>query len=262
MTEDEVKDLIAEGAEAGLFKPAERQMLESVMQLADRTVRSIMTPRMDMIWLGEEETTEEHMKTIRSSGYSRFPVAKGDMEEVLGIVYAKDLLNQMLDAKAVDLRKIMRPPLRVPDSAPAMRLLEQFRLSRQHLAIVIDEYGSVEGIVSLRDILEAIAGDLPEVGQESEDKPVKREDGSWLIDGMTPVENVETLLGLRNMRDGAEFHTLAGFMLDHLEHMPAVGDFFFWNSARFEVVDMDARRVDKVLIHPEAIQEPNLDEDD
>jgi putative hemolysin len=250
VTEDEVKDLIAEGAESGLFKPAEKKMLDSVLRLSDRTVRGIMTPRMDMVWLDVDDPAEENAKIVQASGYSRFPIARGDLDEVLGIVYAKDILNQTMEGQAFDPVKIMKPPLRVPDTAPVTRLLEQFRQSRQHLAVVVDEYGSVEGIVSLRDILEAIAGELPELGQDSDDKPVKRQDGSWLLDGMMSVDEVELLLDLRNMRDGADFHTLAGFVIEHLGHMPSTGECFMWNDVKFEVVDMDARRVDRVLVDP------------
>lgn len=250
VTEDEVKHLIAEGAETGVFKPAEKDMLEGVMRLDDRTVRAIMTPRVDMVWLATDETPEEHACTIRASGYSRFPVARGDLEEVKGIIHAKDLLNAVFEGQPFDVKLAMRPPLIVPDTTPVLRLLDQFKQSRQHLAIVIDEYGSVEGLVSVTDILESITGDLPENGQDSSEQPVRREDGSWLIDGMTPIDEVENLLNMKNMRDGGEFHTIAGFVIDKLGRIPAAGDNFDWNSLRFEVVDMDARRVDKVLIHP------------
>jgi len=144
----------------------------------------------------------------------------------------------------------------VPDTTPVLRLLDQFKQSGQHLAIVIDEYGSVEGLVTMTDILEAIIGDLPELGQEADYKPVRREDGSWLIDGMMPVDEVETLVGLKNMRDEEEFQTIAGFVIDKLGRIPAAGDHFHWNEARFEVVDMDGRRVDKVMIHPPVRGEP------
>lgn len=259
VTEDEVKDLIAEGAETGVFKPAEKNMLEGVMRLADRTVRTIMTPRLDMVWLDADAPVHEHKNAIRSSGYSRFPVARGDLEEMLGIVHAKDILNAAFDGHPLMLKTVMRPPLIVPDTTPVLRLLDQFKQSGQHIAIVVDEYGSVEGLVSVTDILVAITGELPERGQSSDDKPVRREDGSWLIDGMTPIDEVETLLGLKNMRADGDFHTLAGFVVDKLGRIPASGDHFKWEDARFEVVDMDGRRVDKVLINPPVNEEPELD---
>lgn len=250
VTEDEVKGMIAEGTQSGVFKEAEKHMLEGVMRLADRTVRTIMTPRLDMVWLSLEDPPREHKSTIRTSGYSRFPVARGDLEQILGVVHAKDLLNASFDGHTLELQTVVRPALVIPDSTPVLRLLDQFKQSGQHIAIVVDEYGSVEGLVSVTDILEAITGDLPERGEEPEDKPVQREDGSWLIDGWLPLDEVESLIGLTGMRGDGDFHTLAGFVIDKMRRIPAPGDHFIWEEARFEVVDMDNRRVDKVLIYP------------
>jgi putative hemolysin len=259
VTEEEIKDMIAEGAESGVFKPAEKDMLEGVMRMADRTVRSIMTPRLDMVWLNGDDTVDEHKSEIRTSGYSRFPIARGDMEEIIGVVHAKDILNAMFDGHAVALKTVMRPPLMIPDTTPVLRLLEQFKQSGQHIGIVVDEYGSVQGLASITDILVAITGELPERGQDSEDRPVQREDGSWLIDGMMPLDEVETLLDLKKMRGEGNYHTLAGFMVERLGRLPSAGDYFHWEGARFEVVDMDGRRVDKVLIHPPVNEQQELD---
>lgn len=259
VTEEEVKDMIAEGAETGVFKQAEKDMIESVMRLADRTVRTVMTPRIDMVWLSLDDPLEDNIRLILESGYSRFPVARGDMEEVVGIVRAKDLLNAVLHDDDVDFARLMRPPVIVPDTTPVLRLLDQFKQSGRPLAIVIDEYGSVEGMVTVTDVLEAIIGDLPEAGQAQDARPVRRADGSWLIDGMMPVDEVEMLVGLKHMREGEEFHTIAGFVIDKLGRLPNTGDIFIWEEARFEVVDMDGRRVDKVLITPPVqIEEPML----
>lgn len=250
VTEEEIKDLIAEGTQSGALKPAEKDMLEGVMRLADRTVRSIMTPRMDVVWLNIDEPPREHKNAIRSSGYSRFPIARGDMEEILGIVHSKDLLNESFDGINLSLQTAMRPALIVADTTPVLRLLDQFKKTGQHLAIVVDEYGSVEGLVSITDIMESITGGLPGRGQDYGEKPRQREDGSWLIDGMTPVDEVEALIGLKNMRGEGDFQTLAGFVIDHLKRIPTAGDAFTWEEARFEVIDMDGRRVDKVLVTP------------
>ncbi len=255
VTEDEVKTLIAEGTESGVFKPAERAMLEGVMRLADRNVRTIMTPRIDVVWLNIDDTPQNHEKIMHDSGYSRFIVAKGDLEEVLGIAHAKDLLNAVFEGRTLNLKAVMRPPLIVPDTTPVLRLLDQFKQAGQHLAIIVDEYGSIEGLVSVTDILEAIIGSLPEPGQDEITPHVQREDGSWLIDGMTPIDEVENLMRLKNMRDGADFHTLAGFIIDQMGHIPLTGDHFQWRDTRFEVMDMDGRRVDKVLIYPPQAQE-------
>ncbi len=259
VTEEEVKGLIAQGTESGVFKPAEKAMLERVMRVADRTVRTIMTPRLDMVWLSAEDPAHEHKKAIRASGYNRFPVARGDLEEILGVVHAKDILNAHFDGHVLALKTIMRSALVVPDTTPVLRLLDQFRQSGQHVAIVVDEYGSVEGLVSITDILEAITGEMPERGREASEKPVCRADGSWLIDGMISIDEVETLIGLKNMRAKGDFNTLAGFIIEKLGRIPAAGDHFTWDDARFEVVDMDGRRVDKVLVHPPPGDNPQLD---
>lgn len=249
VTEDEVKVMITEGTESGVFEQAEKDMLEGVMRLSDRSVRSIMTPRIDMVWLNIADPGEQHAAIIQASGYSRFPVAAGDLEKVLGIVHAKDMLNSIFGGQQIDLATIMRPSLIVPDTTQVLRLLDQFKQSGQHIAIVIDEYGSVEGLVSITDILEAITGVMPDPEQDDDlYKPVQREDGSWLLDGMMPIDEVEALLNLKNMRGEGDFHTLAGFIIDQLGRIPSAGDHFEWHAARFEVVDMDGRRVDKVLI--------------
>ena len=250
VTEEEVKDMIAEGTQTGVFNSIEKGMLNGVLRLADRTVRTIMTPRLDMVWLGIEDGAEEHKKTIRTSGYSRFPVARGDLEEILGIVYAKDILNAGFDGQPFALKSVMRPALIIPDTTNVLRLLDQFKQAGQHIAIVVDEYGSVEGMVSVTDIMEAITGGMPERGQDALYKPVQRSDGSWLIDGMTPIDDAGIIIGVKNMHEDGDFHTLAGFIIDKMGKLPMAGDHFTWKNIRFEVVDMDGRRVDKVLVYP------------
>jgi putative hemolysin len=249
VTEEEIKTMIAEGAQEGVFAAAEKKMLDSVMRLADRTVRGIMTPRMDMVWIGSEDSVDEIREIIRGGGYSRMPIARGDLDEVTGILHAKDMLNAQLKGEAINLVALQRPVLSVPDTTPVLKLLEQFKASGQHVAIVIDEYGTVEGLVTVGDILTAIAGALPEAGDDQE-KPVRRADGSWLISGMTPIDEIETLTGIRPKAEGGDYHTLAGFMLAQFGHIPKTSDSFVWNNANFEVVDMDSRRIDKVLITP------------
>ncbi len=248
VTEEEVKTLIKEGTQTGVFDPAERQMIEGVLHLADRSVRSIMTPRPDVIWLDVNDPIDMVSREIRDSGYSRFPVCSGDVDEVQGIVSTKALLDQSLNGKPFDLRAALAKPLVVHDGTPVLRLLELFKQASVHMAVVVDEYGSVEGIVTMTDILEAIAGELPELGQDSEAAAVQREDGSWLVDGMSPIEEVEALVGVKNMKGDGDFHTLAGFLLNHFGHVPTAAEHFHWRGIRFEVVDMDGRRIDKVLI--------------
>lgn len=250
VTEEEVKSMIAEGTQEGVFEAEEKKMLEGVMRLTDRTVRSIMTPRLDMVWVGSEDPESEIRNTIRSSGYSRLPVARGDLEEVKGVLHAKDMLNAALNGQPLQIDALRRPLLSVPETTPVLKLLEQFKSSGQHMAIVIDEYGTVEGLVTIADILMAIAGTLPEEGHDDADKPVRRADGSWLLGGMTPINEVEELLGLKKMHEDGDYHTLAGFMLAQMGHIPETGDKFSWQAMVFEVLDMDGRRIDKVLIIP------------
>lgn len=250
VTEEEVKTLIAEGTQTGVFEPVERQMIEGVLRLSDRSVRSIMTPRPDVVWLDLDDPQETIAREIRESGYSRFPACRGDLDEVQGIVATKALLDQALHGRPFDLRAVVVDALIVHDGTPVMRLLELFKQATVHMAVVVDEYGSVEGIVTVTDILEAIAGEMPDQGQgDGEQGIVRREDGSWLVDGMTPVDDVEAAIDLPALRvDDGDYHTIAGFVLDKLGHVPTASEYVDWEGYRFEVVDMDGRRIDKILI--------------
>ncbi|MDR6292389.1 MULTISPECIES: hemolysin family protein [Inquilinus] len=253
VTEEEVKSLIAEGTEAGVFVEAEREMIEGVLRLADRSVRSIMTPRHEMVWIDLDDSPDEIRKTISSSGCSRFPVARGSLDELEGMVQTKDMLDRMLQGGPFDIAETMRPPLVVPDGTPALKLLQTFRSSAIHLAVVVDEYGSVEGLVTPSDILSAIAGEVGDLSIDADGYSiVRREDGSWLVDAMTPIDEVERLLRLRGLRSPEDdYHTLAGFVLWHLGRMPKVAESFVENGMRYEVMDMDGNRIDKVLVRVE-----------
>ncbi len=247
VTEEEVKTLIAEGTEAGIFEPAEKEMLEGVLRVADRSVRSIMTARPDVVWLDLEGSTEEIYQTIANSGNSRFPVAAGDVDNIIGIIHTKDLLEQARTGAALDLKAICRDPVYIHEGTPILKLLDSFRASTVHMAAVLDEHGAVQGIVTPTDILVAIAGDLPE---SADDRPyaTQREDGSWLLDGQMPVHDVERTLDVRGLSAYEhEYTTLAGFVLYQLGHIPVPGECFDWRNWRFEVVDLDGRRIDKVM---------------
>lgn len=250
ITEEEVKSLIAEGTRTGVFEPTEKEMIDSVLRLSDRSVRAIMVPRGDVVWLDVDDPIDVIRAEITASGCSRFPVAQGQIDNLLGIVQTKDLLDRMLQGKPLDLRACLRNPVVVHETAPVFHALELFKQSPVHMAVVVDEYGGVEGIITLSDILEGIAGELPEPGQEVKETAVRRDDGSWLLDGMTPIDEVESLLGLRNMREGGDFDTLAGFVLSRFGHLPQPTESFRWEGVSFEVVDMDGRRIDKLLVTP------------
>jgi putative hemolysin len=248
VTEEEVKSLIAEGAEAGVFDPAEKEMLEGVLRVADRSVRSIMTPRPDVIWLDLDDDIETSYSVIADSGHSRFPVARDDVDNIIGIVHSKDLLDQTRRGGSIDLKGVARDPLYVHEGTLVLKLLESFRGSTVHMAVVLDEHGTVQGIVTPTDILVAIAGDLPEREGDDEPSAVMRADGSWLLDGTMPVYEVERTLAIRGLSAHEhEYTTLAGFVLSQLGHIPVPGEMFEWGKWRFEVVDLDGRRIDKVL---------------
>lgn len=248
VTEEEVKSLIAEGTASGVFDPGEKRMIEGVMRLADRTVRSLMTPRPEVMWLDIDDEPDNIKREIREGGHSRLPVCRGDFDNVVGIVHTKDLLHRLIQGGTFDLRPVVRDALVVHDGTEVMRLLELFKQSGEQLAIVVDEYGTVEGIATLTDVLEGIAGELPDDGGEDSDI-VRREDGSLLIEGMMAVEEVEAHLGLKSLRDeDSGYHTLAGFLLFKLGRIPTAGEYADHDGYRFEVVDMDGRRIDKVLV--------------
>ncbi len=248
VTEDEVKSMIAEGTEAGVFEKAEQDIIERVLRVADRSVRSIMVPRPDIVWLDITESDASIYADIASSGHSRFPVCRRTVDDTIGIVHAKTLLDQLHTRKAIDLEAAIQTPLYVHESTKVFKLLDMFKTSLVHMAIVLDEHGSVQGIVTPTDILSGIAGDLPEEEADIEPDAVQREDGSWLMDGQMPVFEVERVLGVAGLAiDDAEYTTLAGFVLSQLGRIPAVGESFLWKSWRFEVVDLDGRRIDKVL---------------
>ncbi len=248
VTEEEVKTMIAEGTEAGVFEKAEQEIIERLLRIADRSVRSIMQPRPDIVWLDITESRERIYEDIAKSGHSRFPVGRGDVDETLGIVHAKTLLEQLHTTGKINLEAAIKAPLYVHESTNVLKLLEMFKSTRVHMAIVLDEHGSVQGIVTPTDILTGIAGDLPEAGADSEPSAKQREDGSWLLDAQMPVFEVERVLGVEGLAvDDAEYTTLAGFVLSQLGHIPPVGETFQWKNWRFEVVDLDGRRIDKVL---------------
>jgi putative hemolysin len=247
VTEEEIKTLIAEGTQSGVFKPAEQEMIEGVIRIADRSIRTIMVPRPDVIWIDVEDPPETTLREILGSGHSRFPASRREVDEVVGVVHVKDLLEQLAATGRIDVSAALEEPLFVDEHMPILRLLDRFKSSAVHMAIVLDEHGAFEGIVTPTDILIAIAGDLPEAEGESEPDMVQRADGSWLLNGRMPIDDAERTLALQGMNEGEEFQTLAGFVLHQMGHIPQAGETFSWRGWRFEVVDLDGRRIDKVM---------------
>jgi putative hemolysin len=250
ITEEEIKILIEQGVQEGIFAETEKELVKSVFRLADREVGVLMTPRMEIIWLDLDASFEENRTKIMENPYTRFPVAQGRLDNILGVVRAKDLLVQGLSGRPMDLKERMNPPLFVPENAPAMHLLELFKKSRPHMALVVDEYGGIQGLVTLNDILESIVGEISAPGQNTEPQARQREDGSWLVDGLMPIDEFKEIFGLGNLPDegSAHFQTLGGFVMMQMGRVPQTGEHFEWETLRFEVMDMDGKRVDKVLI--------------
>jgi putative hemolysin len=249
VTEEEVKLLIAEGAKTGVFHTAERDMIDGVLRLADRSVRSVMTPRTDVMWIDLDDPPDVIRREIAESGHSRYPAGRKGLDDLEGIVHTKHLFDQVARIGSFDLNALLKPPLVVHEATPVLKLLEMFRENPVHMAVVVDEYGVLEGIVTPTDILTAIAGELPEdVADIDEPSAVRRDDGSWLIDGMLGIHEAERLLERKDMRADEDFETLAGFVLSRLGRIPQIGDHFEWDGMRFEIVDMDGRRIDRVLV--------------
>jgi putative hemolysin len=223
-------------------------MIGRVLRLADRPVRAIMTPRVELVWLDVEDDPYEIARVIRESGHSRFVVARGGLDDVLGVIHVRGLLEACLAGQTLDLQAAVRPMLVVPDGMPVLRALEALREARVSMALVVDEYGEVEGIVTGEDLLEAVVGDMPERRLGEEPAIVRREDGSLLMDGLLATDEVRLVLGLDSLPDEASYHTLAGFILAQLGRVPKEGQSVVFQGWRFEVVDMDGRRIDKVLV--------------
>ncbi len=250
VTDEEIRLLMAQGAQAGVFEELESEMVNGILRLGEQRARTLMTPRHDIVWLDLDDPMEENVRKLRESGYSRFPVCRDGLDNVMGMAYAKDLLARLLEGRPLELETGLRDPLYIPETMPALEIMEQFRDSRIHVALVLDEYGGVEGLITLRDLLEGIIGELPTVGMVQGPRAVQRSDGSWLIDGDFPADNLEELLGLETLpyRDLIGYETVAGLILALLDHIPQRGESVVWEGWRFEVMDMDGLRIDQVLV--------------
>ncbi|MGB3311046.1 MAG: hemolysin family protein [Nodosilinea sp.] len=251
ITEEELRLLIDQGTQAGNFEVAEQEMMGRVLQLGDRPIRSIMTPRTDLEWLNVDASFAEHSELVMQSAHSHFPVCNNSIDDCVGVVSLKALLPNYLsqNAEPVTLLSLLQPPLFVAESTYVLKVLELFKSSGTHFAMVLDEYGGVEGLVTLNDVVEAIVGDLPSLEDAEDPMIMQREDGSWLLDGLLPVDDLKALLHRERLTpDEDNYQTLAGFIIRHMGRIPSTGDFFEWEGLRFEVVDMDSRRVDKVLL--------------
>jgi putative hemolysin len=250
VTEEEIKVMMEQGTEAGVFEETEHDIVKSIFKLGDRGVNALMRPRRDVVWLNLDDPFEENQRKLASSLYSRFPVAQGTLDNVVGIVHTKELLTRCMAGSKIDFKEKLRPPLFVPEGLPALRLLEMFKKSRTHLALVVDEYGGVEGLVTLNDVMEDIVGDVASVDMPEEQQVHQRPDGSWLVDGRVQIDDLKELLNVSNLGEDEStgYQTLGGLVMMHVGRVPVTGDVFEAVGYHFEVVDMDGKRVDKVLI--------------
>lgn len=249
VTEEEIAILLQEGTAAGVFTPGEHELLEGVFDLGDRDVRDLMTPRYRVVALDLNAPMEENFRKMADSPHHLFPVYEGDLDNVVGLVPVKKLWAASVSGEPIDLRGLAEPALVVPESMPALAAVKRFQRRPNTAAMVVDEYGGVQGLISLHDLVEAITGDLGETLRGS-GEAVQRADGSWLLDGALPVHEVRDLLhtGPLPGENSGDFETLGGFLMASLGRIPEVGDTFDWDNRRFEVVDMDGRRIDRVLV--------------
>lgn len=250
ITPEELKVLISQGTEGGVFEEAEQDMLEGVLHLGDRTAGMVMTPRTRMVSLDVGDSPAEVLRKIAASHRSRFPVVEHDAENVIGIVRSKDLLVQIMAGERFDLRPLLQPAVFVPETMSAPRVLETFKQQGAHIAMVTDEYGSVQGLITHNDILESIVGELPARGEGPPPGVVRRDDGTWLVDGLLDIPALREALELPRLPDEEDgvYQTVGGLVTHMLGSIPAAGQAVAWRDWRFEVMDMDGRRVDKVLV--------------
>jgi putative hemolysin len=255
VTEEEVKAVVAEGATSGAIETEERHMIERVLRLADKPVRALMTPRTELEWIDRTAPPEDVATRLRASGVTRFVVSDGRVDNVVGVVAAKDLLDQLLAGGPLSVPRAMRQPIVLPDTLSALDALERMRGDALGMALVLDEYGSFEGVVTASDLLEAIVGDLGVETSGPSQPAVRRHDGSLLLDGMMASDELKARLELPDLPREGTYHTVAGLMLALLQRVPKEGDRIVWAGWRFEIVDMDGRRVDKVLAAREEASE-------
>ncbi|OGA80236.1 MAG: hypothetical protein A2711_11435 [Burkholderiales bacterium RIFCSPHIGHO2_01_FULL_63_240] len=248
VTEEEIAAQLEEGLDAGVIEAHEHQMVRNVFRLDERQIGSMMIPRSDIAWLDIEVPMAENIATIAEHGYSRYPVCRGGLDDVVGVVTAQQLLHQLTQQQNHDLSQNLLPAVFVPETLSGMELLEHFRGSDTQMVFVVDEYGEVQGVITLRDVLEAITGEFTPA-EPNDAWAVQREDGSWLIDGLIPAPELKDRLEIKNLpdEDRGRYNTLAGLVMLLLGRLPRVTDVVEWHGWRFEVVDMDGKRIDKVL---------------
>ncbi len=250
VTDEEITFMLREGVATGHIPRAETAIVEMALRLGERRASAVMTPRTQIEWLDLDDSEQDNRRKIRESTYSRFPVVQGGSQQVIGIVQAKDLLAACLAGQPLDLRAATRPPLYLPNTVTVLRVLEVFKTSGEPMALIVDEYGDLEGLVTPSDILETLVGDIPG-SPEADQRIVRRDDETWLIDGMVGLDELKQVLGISRLPgEDPDFHTLGGYLMARLNRVPMEADRISAGDWRFEVVKMDGRRVDRVLVTP------------
>lgn len=252
VTDEEIKVLMEQGAEAGVFHESEHALVSNVLRLDELRITAIMTPRNDIYAIDLEDDAADVHRQVVDAPFSRVIAVRDGIENVLGILNTNDYLKRALAGDNITIEPLLRPPLYIPETVSTTQLLEAFRKSREELALIVDEYGGLQGMVTLTDVLTAIVGELPAEGVPEAADAVQREDGSWLIDGSMSIERFKNLMDIDRLGDEDEerFHTMSGFAMDQLGRIPAVADRFEYADWNFEIVDMDRNRVDKLLVMP------------
>jgi putative hemolysin len=246
--EEEIKVMIEQGTQAGTFEETEQGIIERVFRLNDQHVSSLMVPRSNVVWLDLSDTAQGLFTVLKDNNFTRFPVCEEGLDAIAGVVHVKDLLGSPTEDLPANIRRQMRPAIFIPKQMRALKVLELFKQSGMYLGIVIDEYGSIIGLVSLNDILQAIIGNISPLDGPEDPQITQREDGSWLMDGMLPIDRFKETTGAVKLPDEDKFQTLGGFIMSQTGSVPSAGDHFEWDRLRIEVVDMDGNRVDKVLV--------------
>jgi putative hemolysin len=250
VTEEEIEALLKEGTQAGVFEEAEHEIVRRAFRLGHHRASELMTPMQEVVWLDIADSPDVMRRQITESPHNRYPVCEGSIDNILGIVGVMDLLVHILCGRPFGIQGLLKIPHFIYEGTPALRVLEMFKKSGMHVAVVLDEYGSVRGLLTLTDILEAIVGDMPVGDDQDEPKAVQQTDGSWLLDGMITLEEFQDLLGIDKLPEG-DYQTLAGFVISQMGRIPAAADRFEWGGYSFEVIDMEGHRVDKVSVTPQ-----------
>ena len=257
VTEEEIKVMIEQGTETGMFEESEQDMVQGVLSLGDLKIGALMTPRPDITWIDINDRIAITRDKIIDSDYSRLPVCEGELDRVLGVIHVADLLSQTLKGEEINLTASLSQPLFIPESTRGLKVLEQFKKFGTHIAMVVDEYGVIQGLVTMHDLFEEIFGDITDFNEVPEEPQIiQREDGSWLLDGMLSIEELLEQFDIpENAIDRGNYHTLGGFAIMQLGKIPISGEYFEWRKLRFEIIDMDGKRVDKVLVEVSEIAE-------